>query len=220
MLTPVSKQIKSAVFLDRDGVINPMIYDPDFGLVDSPANPDQWTICPGVAESIAKLNLMGFLVVVVTNQPGIAKGKFSAGLLDEMTQKMISEIKGGGGGGLDGIYSCLHHPDAIVPELKVKCDCRKPSPGMLLQAAKELDIDLSKSYMMGDGITDVQAGLAAGTQTFFISSRKCYICEQLANENVRPDFMVKDLPEAVQVIEDLRQGRETDVESFRFRCDV
>lgn len=208
---------KSAVFLDRDGVINQMVYNPEFGFVDSPANPDQFCLLPEVPESIVRLNHLGLLVVVVTNQPGIAKGKFTARLLDAMTQKMEAEIALSGGH-LDGVYCCLHHPESVVDELKVKCNCRKPKPGLLLQAAQELNIDLSQSYMVGDGITDIQAGDAVGTTTLFVSSRKCYVCDNLAENNVRPDFIVKDLPEAVEVINRLKHGLLVD--AFRFECKL
>jgi len=210
---------KRAVFLDRDGVINQMVYHPDFGLVDSPANPDAFRILPGVPQAIARLNQSGFLVVVVTNQPGIAKGKFTPVLFEAMNQKMEAEIAASSGH-LDGIYSCLHHPESILPELKCRCECRKPKPGLLLNAARDLEIDLNTSYMIGDGITDIQAGLSAGTKTFFVSSRKCYICDSLAQQNARPDFIVKDLPEAVRVIERLEQEPGADVDVFRFRCDL
>jgi D-glycero-D-manno-heptose 1,7-bisphosphate phosphatase len=219
MSMPVNERLRPAVFLDRDGVINQMVYNPEFGLVDSPSNPDQLILYSGIPEAIARINQMGYLAVVATNQPGIAKGKFSEELLDAITQKMISEVADGGGV-LDGIYSCLHHPDAIAPGLRIECVCRKPKPGLLLQAAKDLNIDLSKSYMVGDGITDVQAGRAAGVQTFLVGSRKCYVCDQLAKENARPDYLVRDLVQAVQTIDDLRLGKEAGVEEFHFRCTI
>ena len=208
---------KPGVFLDRDGVINQMVYDSEFGLVDSPANPKQFCVLPGVPEAIAKLNQLGFLVVVITNQPGIAKGRFSDKLLCEMNNKMKYEI-GQSDGVLDGIYCCLHHPESVISELNLKCDCRKPKPGLLLKAARDLDIDLNHSFMVGDGITDVQAGQSAGVQTLFVSSRKCYICDQLSEQETDPDYIVKNLPEAVYVIGLLTGGLAKDVDPFRFHC--
>ena len=148
-----------AVFLDRDGVINRMVYDAEFGLVDSPANPDQLVLFEGVGEAVVAFNNLGFYVIVVSNQPGIAKGKFSAALLEQMTDKMVASIRVEGGT-VDDIYYCLHHPQSSLQEYRVKCDCRKPRSGLLLQAAKEWNIDLRQSYMVGDGITDVIAGRA------------------------------------------------------------
>ena len=136
-----------AVFLDRDGVINRMVYDAEFGLVDSPANPEQLVVFEGASEAIAAFNNLGFCVIVVSNQPGIAKGKFSAALLEAMTDKMVTSLRAAGGS-VDDIYYCLHHPQSSLPEYGIKCDCRKPRPGLLLQAAKKWNIDLRQSYMV------------------------------------------------------------------------
>src|SRR5262245_47888788 len=97
-----------AVFVDRDGVINRMVFHAEFGIVDSPANPDQFDLFPGVGEAIAEFNRLGLLVIVVSNQPGIAKGKFTGELLDAMEEKMIAGIAAAGGK-LHAIYNCLHH---------------------------------------------------------------------------------------------------------------
>ena len=123
-----------AVFLDRDGVINDMVYNAEFGLVDSPANPDQLNLLPGVGDSIAALNEMGFKVFIVSNQPGIAKGKFNSDLLRSMTEKMLRGVAQSGGK-IDKVYYCLHHPKAQVESYRISCDCRKPRPGLLTRAA-------------------------------------------------------------------------------------
>lgn len=189
-----------AIFLDRDGVINQMVYNADFGLVDSPGNPEEFSLLPGVSEAIARINGLGFMVVIVSNQPGIAKGRFNQRLLDAMTVKMINSIKAGGGR-IDSIYYCLHHPNAALPEYRANCECRKPKPGLLLKAAKELEIDLAASYMVGDGITDVVAGQAAGVRTIFINSRKCYMCDELSRHDAMPDIFATSLGDAVEVLE-------------------
>jgi len=206
---------RPAVFLDRDGVINAMVYNAEFGLVDSPGNPDEFELLPGVAEAVRQINALGFLAVVVSNQPGIAKGKFTPALLDATTGKMHAALAQHGAR-LDGVYYCLHHPQAVVPEYHQPCECRKPCPGLLFQAARDLGIDLAASYMVGDGISDVAAGHAAGVQTLFVSSRKCYICEELAHQRVRPDFMVRDLPEALKVIRLARAGDRAGLEPYLF----
>jgi D-glycero-D-manno-heptose 1,7-bisphosphate phosphatase len=189
-----------AVFLDRDGTINSMVYNPDFGLVDSPANPGEFELLPGVGEAIRAINQMGFLAVVISNQPGVAKGKFTLQLLDEITEKMRLEVAKTGGS-LDAIYYCLHHPDAFVDQYRLVCDCRKPQPGLFLKAAQELDIDLRQSYMIGDGITDILAGQKIGATTMFIGSRKCYTCDEFSKQGVHFDYIVVDLPQAVKIIQ-------------------
>src|SRR5689334_7999700 len=120
--------LRRAAFLDRDGVINRMFLHTEFGTIDSPANPEQFELLPGAGAAIAELNRLGLLVIVVSNQPGIAKGKFTAALLAAIEHKMIVAIKEAGGH-LDAVYYCLHHPDAVLDEYRASCDCRKPQPG-------------------------------------------------------------------------------------------
>jgi len=196
---------RRAVFLDRDGVINGYVYNAELGTVDSPSNPSEFSLLPGVAGAVATFNRLGLLTVVVSNQPGIAKGKFCEKLLGQMTKKMIADL-GAAGARVDDVHYCLHHPQANVPEYRLNCDCRKPKPGLLLQAAQKWGIDLRRSYMVGDGITDLQAGAAAGAKTVFLNARKCYLCEELARQGVRPDYLVSSAAEAETVIRSLELG--------------
>lgn len=212
-----SVEARRAVFVDRDGVINRMFYQPEFGILDSPANPDQFELLPGAGEAIAELNRLGLLVIVVSNQPGIAKGKFTPALLEAIEQKMMSNIEAAGGK-LDAAYYCLHHPDAVLEEYRARCECRKPEPGLLLKAAREWNIDLTSSYMIGDGVTDIAAGRAAGATTLFVNARKCYNCEALANQDAWPDYMVSDLSEAATLIRNIEAGELDSIQSFVLRC--
>jgi len=191
---------RSAVFLDRDGVINEMVYNPEFGLVDSPANPKEFTLLPGVGDAVRKLNLMGVLVIVVSNQPGVAKGRYSLALHNAMTEKMHLELTQAGAK-LDAVYYCLHHPEAKLAEYRKICECRKPKPGMLWQAVRDWNLNLQISYLIGDGITDMAAGQAVGVSTLFISSNKPYILEELDKQNVHPDIIVSSLADAVGILE-------------------
>lgn len=147
---------QKAIFLDRDGTINKYVgflrKIDDFELID------------GAAEAIKKINASGYLAIVVTNQPVIARGEVSWDELYEIHRKMQT-LLGQQGAYVDGIYICPHHPDKGFagerPEYKIDCDCRKPKPGLLLKAAKEFNIDLNQSFMIGDDDRDVQAGLNA-----------------------------------------------------------
>ncbi len=130
-----------AVFLDRDGVINELIYYPEQGVVDSPFTVEQLRLLPGVGVAINKFHEMGYKVILVSNQPGIAKGFISAETFDSIRDKMKEELAKEGSS-LDGEYYCFHHSQAKVDELKANCNCRKPKPGLLLQAARDMDIDL------------------------------------------------------------------------------
>lgn len=197
--------MRRAVFLDRDGTINRMVYKPDFGLVDSPSNPAEFDLLPGIGEAIRAINEMGFLAIVVSNQPGIAKGKFSPPLLEAMTAKMHSGLAEAGAR-LDAVYYCLHHPEAVDETYRVHCDCRKPNPGLLKRASQEWQIDLSQSYLIGDGITDMGAGQAVGATTILLNSRKGYVYDELARQGVRPNCIVSSPAEAVEVIQGFENG--------------
>ena len=188
-----------AVFLDRDGVINELIYHREQGIIDSPFTVEQFRLLPGVGEAIKKLQATGYKVVLVSNQPGIAKGHMSSGTFQEIRDKMKRELAEDGAF-LDGEYYCFHHPEARVDKLKANCECRKPKPGLLLQAAKEMGIDLSQSWMVGDGLTDVKAGKRAGTKTILIGKIKCELCHLMDEDDARPDAICSDLLEATEKV--------------------
>ena len=205
-----------AIFLDRDGVINRMVYNPEFGLVDSPTNPDEFQLLPGVGETVHKINQLGILAIVISNQPGIATGKFTPDILEAITEKMHQELSKTEAR-LDFVYYCLHHPQAALDEYRLECDCRKPKPGLLKRAAQEWDIDLEHSYFIGDGITDVVAGQSADVRTLFVSSRKPYILDELFRQKVHPAYMVGSLVEAVQAIRAIENDNGKGIEPFVFR---
>jgi D-glycero-D-manno-heptose 1,7-bisphosphate phosphatase len=188
-----------AVLLDRDGVINRLVYHHDAGVIDSPFTLSQFELLLGVPQAIRRFNELGLGVAVVSNQPGIAKGYLTEETLEGFRQKMLSEVAEAGGR-IDGIYYCLHHPDAVVPELKQHCRCRKPGVGLLEQAARELNVALADCYMIGDGIPDLVAGVTAGCRTVFIGRWKCEICQFTEAPHVRPAFTAKSLWEASQII--------------------
>lgn len=146
-----------AVFLDRDGTINKLN-----GFI---TKPEAFKLIDGAAEAIRKINNAGYLAIVITNQPVIARGEASLEELDLIHRKMETEL-GKAGAYVDDIFFCPHHPDKGFPgerpEYKIDCECRKPKPGMIFQAAKKYNINLAQSYMVGDDGRDVEAGLAAG----------------------------------------------------------
>lgn len=165
------KNKQRAIFLDRDGVINKYV-----GFL---TDIEQFELNDGVTEAIKKINDNGYLAIVVTNQPVIARGEVTFDELEEIHNKMET-LLGLDGAYLDAIYYCPHHPhkgyEGEVPELKIECECRKPKPGMLLQAAKDFNIDLSQSVMIGDGENDMLAGENAGCSTIFIGMSDKYQC--------------------------------------------
>jgi D-sedoheptulose 7-phosphate isomerase len=191
-----------AVFLDRDGVINRYVYHAELGTVDTPANPEEFDLLPGVAEGIAELNELGLAVIVVSNQPGIAKGKLTPWLLDAITEKMRTQLTLSGAR-LDGVFYCRHHPEAVLDEYRADCDCRKPRAGLFFRAAREHGIDLSESFLVGDDVPDILAGRTAGITTLLVSPHCCSVCEEFSVRGAYPDCVVRDLKEASAVIGDL-----------------
>ena len=195
---------KRAVFLDRDGVINPLIYHKDMGIVDSPFTLSQFKVFPRAPRAIRLLNDLGFLVIVISNQPGIAKRHFNAATLRQFDRKLHAALRPAGGH-IDAIYYCLHHPDAILKKLRKRCTCRKPGIGMLVRAAHDFGLSLSESYMVGDGLTDIEAGARAGCRTVFLGRWKCEYCQFIRPPDLHPTFVAKDLWEAAHLIqEDIR----------------
>ena len=190
---------KKAVFLDRDGVINELIYHQEQGIIDSPFTVEQLRLLPGVGEAIKKLHDMGYKVILVSNQPGIAKGYLCQETFSKIRGRMKEELAKGGAL-LDGEYYCFHHPEAKAERLKANCECRKPKPGLLLQAAKDMGIDLAQSWMIGDGLTDIKAGKSAGTRTILLGRMKCELCRLMDEKDTRPDAIAPNLKEAAKFI--------------------
>jgi len=189
-----------AVFLDRDGVINEIIYHKEMGILDSAANADEIKLFPDVGKAINQLKKLGFKVIIISNQPGIAKGKFTEKLFEEMKERLRSELEKQGAK-VDAEYYCLHHPEGKVKEYTKVCDCRKPKPGLILQAAKDHDIDLPKSWMIGDGVNDMQAGQTAGCNTILIGRMKCDLCNLLKDEKIKPKHIAPNLYKASLIID-------------------
>lgn len=158
---------RPCIFLDRDGVINENM--------DIKPSVKKFKLISGVDEAVKLINKSGYYAVVVTNQPMIAKGFITIKEL-ELIHKKMETLLGENGAYIDRIYYCPHHPDigfdGEIKNLKKDCDCRKPKPGMLYQAEKELNIDLQKSYMIGDNEIDLIAGKNAGCKTIYISEKK------------------------------------------------
>lgn len=153
--------MNKAIFLDKDGTL---IEDISYN-----ADPDKIKLLPGVAEGLRLLQQRGYLLIVITNQSGIARGYFSQeqfAIAIARLQDLLEEQ----GVVLDAVYFCPHHPSGVVPKLRVACMCRKPYPGLLYQAQKDHDINLKASWMIGDILNDVEAGNTAGCKTILLNS--------------------------------------------------
>lgn len=187
---------RSAVFLDRDGVLLPDVFPPlDSAVIE---------LYPYAAAAVARLQKAGFTTVVVTNQTGVARGIISEEDVASAHQRIQELLANGDGGSIDRFYYCPHHPKAIVPEYQKACEFRKPSPGMLFQAAQDLDIDLASSHLIGDRISDIIAGQKVGCRTvqvltgMHLESPVEGVTE--SDLQVRPDHICGNLSEAVDNI--------------------
>lgn len=193
-----------AVFVDRDGVLNDLVYNPEEGRVLSPFSAGETRVFPFVAAAVKAIREeLGFRVIVISNQPGVAKREFTLDELEKMNAK-IRRALADGGTHLDAEYYCLHHPEALVAKYRKACDCRKPKPGLLLRAAAENDLDLSRSYFVGDGLVDVEAGRRAGCRTVLVGHMTTFLSDMMERQNARPDYMVpsfKEVPGLLRTLE-------------------
>ncbi len=152
--------MNKAIFLDRDGTLNP-----DPGYI---SDPNDFELFPGAADALAKLKQAGFLLVLITNQSGIARGKISHSALEKIHSKLQSKLHEKDVE-LDAIYFCPHHPDFPSDDGTTECDCRKPKSGMVLKAIKDLNINPQESFFIGDRKSDLLAALGAGVEPVIIS---------------------------------------------------
>ena len=179
------------VFLDRDGTVTEEV-----GYVN---HPSRLRLIPGAAEGIRMLNGAGVSVILATNQAGVARGYFAEGLVKEVMAR-LNELLKAQGARLDAVYYCPHHPSAGAPPYRAECDCRKPKPGMLLKGALDLGLDLSRSFVVGDKISDVAFAKAAGARGIMVLTgyglgEHTY---QREGWRVQPDFLADDLFSAAE----------------------
>ncbi|MGK9477176.1 D-glycero-alpha-D-manno-heptose-1,7-bisphosphate 7-phosphatase [Melioribacter sp. OK-6-Me] len=177
--------MRPALFLDRDGTIN---HDPGYI-----RDPDVVRLIEGVAENLKNLKeRFGFKLIIISNQAGVAKGLMTIEEV-EAVNKRVKDLLEQCGVVIDAIYYCPYHPDFDPPE---KSNCRKPSPFMILQAAKDHNIDLSKSFMIGDRASDIEAGINAKIKTILIANENCKTeIENLINDGKKPNFVATDFYE-------------------------
>ena len=189
MTNDSTRNLRPAVFLDRDGTIN---HERNYL-----HKIDDFELIPGIPEALQKLQNAGFLLVVVTNQSGVARGYFSLQDVKVLNDYMCLKLAEYGVK-FDGIYICPHHPTAGIGEYLLDCNCRKGKPGMLQQAARDLAIDLKRSYMVGDKVSDAEAGNAAGCRSVLVQTG--YGTEQKKRSCLLPYPSLRDLSEAADYI--------------------
>ena len=185
--------MNKAVFLDRDGTINE-----EMGYIN---HVSRFKIFKFVPEAIKILNNAGYLVIVVTNQSGLARGYFDENLINMLHASLLKKVQKESAK-IDAIYFCPHHPTEGIQKYRINCDCRKPKPGMIKQAQKEFDINLNKSIMIGDRYKDVEFGKQLGLKTIMVLTGyglgEYTFQRHLWNE--QPDLVCNNLLEAAQII--------------------
>jgi len=184
------------VFLDRDGVVNELVWNQRAAAYESPYDADQVALAPGAADAVAALRGVGLVLVAASNQPAAAKGYVGLEQLRAVHDRLVSLLRAAGAE-LDDYRYCFHHPEGVDAQLGVACACRKPRPGMLLDAARAIGLDLGRSWMVGDSDIDVEAGQAAGCRTVLIENPRS---AHRRRGEVTPDARAPDLVTAARVI--------------------
>ncbi len=181
--------VNRAVFLDKDGTV----------IEDVPYNvePERIRWMPGAVDGLRMLRSAGYRLVIVSNQSGVARGLFPEEALAGV-ERRLAFLFANAGLALDGFYYCPHHPQGTVARYAMRCECRKPAPGLVLRAARELKIDLSGSWVIGDILDDVEAGRQAGCRTILIDTG--HETERVMSYVRRPDYTVSNLVEAARVV--------------------
>ena len=188
---------RPAVFLDRDGTLT---HEADWV-----TSKERLDLVPSAAEAVAALSRAGFAVVLATNQSAVARGLITEAGLAEIHAHLAAELARGGAR-LDGVYWCPHHPTEGTPPYRRECECRKPRPGMLLAAARDLDLDLARSFVVGDAERDLAAGAAVGAQGVLVATGKGRAeLERMTREGRPPAFFVEDVLAAARAI--VAQGK-------------
>jgi D-glycero-D-manno-heptose 1,7-bisphosphate phosphatase len=183
------------IFLDRDGVLNALVYYADSGEHESPRSPADLILLPGVPDALRRLREQGWPLFIVTNQPSYAKGKTSLENLQAVHQRLIM-LLAQEGIAVQEAYYCYHHPDSIIAEFSGACDCRKPGIGSLLRARDTYRLELSQCWMIGDQDTDIKCGQNAGCKTIQL----VYGPSQHKRGASQPDYQCDTLAQAVDIV--------------------
>lgn len=189
------RKLAPAVFLDRDGVLTALVFNPMTGDYEPPHQPDKVRLLSGVGGDLQKLTAAGYQLIVVSNQPDAAKGKCRIEDLEAVHERFVALLRAEGVT-LSGAYYCYHHPNGLVPLYAGPCGCRKPGTDLLYRAARDFSIDLASSWMIGDRDSDILCGKAAGCRTLLVQ----YPLSGDDRQGVQADEVAEDLPQAIPLI--------------------
>lgn len=192
-------KLNKAIFLDRDGVINDLIFYSEEGVLDSPNLVKQFKISKGTIKALNQLKKLGYLLILISNQPGVAKGKYTIAEFHKIKKKMEDTLSRGGPN-FDAQYYCMHHPNAVKKEFKKNCQCRKPKTKMIRDGIEKFYIDLKKSFVIGDGIVDMEMAKKANCRGIFIGNINSSITKLFHEKKVEPFFVAHDLLDATKFL--------------------
>lgn len=187
--------MKRALFIDRDGILDELVFYPSSGEWESPRRLDDLQMIPAVYDPLSRLSAAGWLLFVVTNQPSYAKGKVSREELEQVQESVLASLREKGVDIARG-YVCFHHPEGVIEEVSVVCECRKPGTLFLREAAREFGVDLRSSWMVGDQDSDLLCGRAAGCRVALIEHHG----SAHKRGSVEPDLHCRDLVELASVL--------------------
>ncbi len=208
-----------AVFLDRDGVLDEIVFNEDIEQLDAPLTLSEFKLFPFVKEALGIIRDKGYYIFIATNQPGAAKGKAKLLTLYDINHAMVADLMKDGIM-IDGVYSCIHYPQrlsyigegrlGVLEEFLIQpCDCRKPKDGLIRRPSDIYNIDYENSFMVGDSLTDISAGASAGVKTAFIGDLKCDACKKLCSAS--PDMIVRDVLEFANRLDDAAEKKKGDI---------
>jgi len=189
-----------AIFLDRDGVLNDLVFYSEEGILDSPNSAKDFNITPRTIKALKKLKKLGFYLILISNQPGIAKKKYDLDEFNKIKSKMETiltknNLK------LDAQYYCLHHPQAINKKYKINCTCRKPKAKMFHDGIKNFSVDVEKSYVIGDGLVDMKLAKSVKCKSIFIGNVNSTISKVFKQHKIIPSYVAHDLNEAADYLQ-------------------
>lgn len=193
-----------AILLDRDGVVNDLVINSEEGLVDSPNSSGQFNVIKSSIKAMKILSKLGYKLIIISNQPGIAKGQYDMSEFLKIKRKLESQLHDSNVT-LAGQYYCLHHPNAKIPKYKKKCQCRKPGTKLFFDAVKEHNIDTKNSFLIGDGITDMQLAKRVKCRTIFIGNINSTVTRIFHEKKINPFYVAHDLLEAANYIKKIEK---------------
>jgi len=194
------KKTNKAIFLDRDGVLNDLVFYSEDGVLDSPNTAKDFRLIPNTIKSLKKLKKLGFYLILISNQPGIAKKKYDLNEFNKIKTKMDT-ILAKNHVVLDAQYYCLHHPQAINKLYKKNCSCRKPKAKMFHDGIRDFEIDIKKSYVIGDGLVDMKLAKSVKCKSIFIGNVNSTISTIFKQNKITPSYIAHNLNEAVDYIQ-------------------